>query len=139
MAQAGLMKKIGDSSILGLCGRDIFVALEYLDHGNTQEIHMDASRHGGQKPEYTTSHRIQAWFLQRSRDNWKKKYMQLKSDAKRLQNRVSDVTKSREQWREETQQQAQRIQELEAENAALHEQLAALKKDGLLPAAGSAP
>ena len=99
---------------------------------------MDASGHDGQKPEYTTSHRIQAWFLQRSRDNWKKKYMQLKSDAKRLQNRVNDVTKSREHWRDETQQQTQRIQELETENAALHEQLAALKKDGLLPAAGFA-
>jgi len=99
---------------------------------------MNAFGQDGQKPEYTTSHRIQAWFLQRSRDNWKKKYMQLKSDAKRLQNRVNDVTRSREHWRDETHQQTQRIQELEAENAALHEQLAALKKDGLLPATGSA-
>jgi len=63
--------------------------------------------------------------------------MELKSDAKRLQNRVNDVTKSREHWRDETRQRAQRIQELEAENAALHEQLAALKKEGRLPAVGS--
>lgn len=99
---------------------------------------MDAFGHDGKKPEYTTPHRVQAWFLQRSRDNWKRKYIELKSDAKRLQNRVNDVTKSREHWRDETQQQSERIQELEAENAALHEQLAALKKDGRLPAAGSA-
>jgi len=98
---------------------------------------MDAVGHDEPKTGYTTPHRVQAWFLQRSRDNWKKKYMELKSDAKRLQNRVNDVTKSREHWRDETRQRAQRIQELEAENAALHEQLAALKKEGRLPAVGS--
>jgi len=111
---------------------------EDLDQGMDKEIRMDAFGQDGLKPEYTTSHRIQAWFLLRSRENWKKKYMELKSDAKRLQNRVNDVTKSREHWRDETQQQTQRIRELEAENAALREQLATLKKDGLLPAAGFA-
>jgi predicted nuclease with TOPRIM domain len=55
-----------------------------------------------------------------------------------MQNRVNDVTKSREQWRGETEQLTERVQELEAENAALQEQMAALKKDGLLPAAGPA-
>jgi SMC interacting uncharacterized protein involved in chromosome segregation len=99
---------------------------------------MDATGHDDHQVEYTTPHRVQAWFLRRSRDNWKKKYMQLSSDAKRLQNRVNDVTKSRETWRDETKQLTQRVQELEAENAALHEQMAALKKDGQLPAAGSA-
>jgi chromosome segregation ATPase len=99
---------------------------------------MSASEHEGHKTEFTTSHRVQAWFLQRSRDNWKKKYMELKSDQKRLQNRVHDVTKSREQWRDETKQTAQRLQEIEAENATLREQLAALKKDGQHAAAGCA-
>lgn len=103
-----------------------------------KEIHMSATSQDDRKTKYTTPHRVQAWFLQRSRDNWKKKYMQLKSDAKRLQNRVNDVTKSREHWHDETKQLAERVQELEAENAALHEQLAALKKDGRLPATGSA-
>jgi uncharacterized protein YlxW (UPF0749 family) len=82
------------------------------------------------KVEYTTPHRVQAWFLQRSRSRWKKKYMELKADQKRLQNRVNDVTKSREQWREEAKQTGCRLQEVEAENAALREQLAAFKKDG---------
>jgi uncharacterized protein YlxW (UPF0749 family) len=85
-----------------------------------------------QKPAYTTPPRVQAWFLHRSRENWKKKYMEVKADAKRLQNRVNDVTKSREQWREEYKHLTERVQELEAKNAALQEQLAALKKDGLL-------
>jgi uncharacterized protein YlxW (UPF0749 family) len=39
------------------------------------------------------------WFLKRSRDGWKQKYQQLKAEAKRLQNRVADVTKSRDRWR----------------------------------------
>ncbi len=97
---------------------------------------MNASGHDGHTAEYTTPHRVQAWFLQRSRNNWKKKYMELKSDAKRLQNRVNDVGKSREAWRDETKRLTQRVQELEAENAALQEQLAALKKDGPLSATG---
>ena len=90
---------------------------------------MSATGHDDCKVEYTTSAQVQAWFLRRSRERWKKKYMHLKSDAKRLQNRVNDVTKSREHWREETKEMSQRLRELEAENAALHEQLAALKKE----------
>ena len=97
---------------------------------------MSASDQESRKVEYTTPARVQAWFLLRSRENWKKKYMDLKSDTKRLQNRVNDVTKSREHWREDNKELIRRIQELEAENTALHEQLAALKKDGPLPAAG---
>jgi len=85
---------------------------------------------------FTTPARVQAWFLKRSRDNWKRKYMEQKADEKRLQNRVADVTKSREQWREEAKEALQRIQQLTAENTALQAQLAALKKDGQPPAAG---
>ena len=95
-----------------------------------------ASRQQDQQPRYTTPAYVQAWFLKRSRDNWKRKYMQVKADEKRLQNRVNDVTKSREQWRDETKHMKQRIQELETANAALQEQLAAKKKDGLLGATG---
>jgi len=82
---------------------------------------MDATSQEGGKREYTTPAYVQAWFLRRSRDNWKTRYKQLKTDAKRLQNRVNDVTRSRQTWRE-------RVEELEKENAALRE--AALKKSG---------
>ena len=91
--------------------------------------------HHANSTEYTSPPWAQRWFLKRSRDNWKKKYMELKTDAKRLQNRVNDVTKSREKWCGETKQLAERVQALEAENTALQEQLAAFKKDG--PLAGS--
>jgi uncharacterized protein YlxW (UPF0749 family) len=99
---------------------------------------MSATGPEAHKVRYTTPARVQAWFLQKSRDNWKKKYAGVKADAKRLQNRVNDVTKSREKWREETEELSQRVGALETENAALQEQLAALKKDGLLGATGFA-
>jgi predicted nucleic acid-binding Zn-ribbon protein len=79
---------------------------------------------------YTTPHRVQAWFLGRSRDRWKRKYQDLKTEAKRLHNRVRDVTKSRAHWRQQAEQLRQRVQELEAHNAALHQQVAAEKKGG---------
>ncbi len=100
---------------------------------------MSASGQDDRKVHYTTPARVQAWFLQRSRDNWRRKYTRVKGDAKRMQNRVNDVTKSREKWRDETEELTRRVCDLEAENAALHEQLAALKKDGLFRATGLAP
>jgi len=45
----------------------------------------------------------------------------LKIEAKWLQNRVNDVTKSREAWRADARQLAKLVAELEAENAALRE------------------
>ena len=100
-----------------------------------KEFRMEAMH--GEECQYTTSKQVQAWFLRRSRALWKAKYTHLKADEKRLKNRVNDVTRSRERWREESEQMTARVRELEAEVAALQQQLAALKKDGLR-AAGSA-
>jgi hypothetical protein len=83
---------------------------------------MDAMSQDGDKKHYTTPQRVQVWFLGRSRDNWKRKYIELKAQAKRLQNRANDANRSRESWRKQ-------VQELEAQNAALRKQ-AALKKSG---------
>lgn len=91
---------------------------------------MDAvGKHDGKRT-YTTPRWVQVWFLQRSRDNWKRKYQALKADSKRLLNRVNDVSKSRAQWRRE-------VERLAAENAALREQ-AALKKGGPVDRASAA-
>jgi predicted nuclease with TOPRIM domain len=83
---------------------------------------MDAISQDGRKTKYTTPHRVQAWFLGRSRDNWKRKYQEVRVQAKRLKNQVHDVARSRQSWRE-------RAEKLEKENAALREE-AAKKKDG---------
>jgi len=89
---------------------------------------MDAKIHEGVR-EYTTPRWVQVWFLRRSRDNWKRKYKELKTQGKRLKNAVHDVTRSRQKWRDQAEQASLRVQELEAENAALREQ-AAGKKGG---------
>ena len=88
----------------------------------------EAGQEGRPVKSYITSHRVQAWFLGRSRDNWKRKYQDLKVQSKRLQNRVNDVSKSRARWRAEAEQLQRRVQELEAANATLQEQVAAKKK-----------
>jgi predicted nucleic acid-binding Zn-ribbon protein len=93
---------------------------------------MDVPDHPDGRTTYTTPARVQAWFLGKSRARWKRKYQALKADAKRLQNRVNDVTKSRQQWREKARELEQRVRGLEAELAARHQP--ALKKGG--PAAG---
>jgi prefoldin subunit 5 len=53
-----------------------------------------------------------------------------------LKNRVADVTKSREKWRQQAEGLSRQVQELQAKNAALQEQDAALKKYGPLSAPG---
>jgi hypothetical protein len=95
------------------------------------EYRMDAATEKAPKAEYTTSHRIQAWFLGRSRDLWKQKYMDLKAEAGRLQRRVADMAKSREKWRNEAEELRRRNHKLEAETAALQEQTAAFKNADL--------
>ena len=99
---------------------------------------MTTSDQVGEKRKFTTSPRVQAWFLKRSRDLWKTKYAELKADAKRLGNRVRDVGRSRDKRTEENKALKKRVAELEAEKTALHEQMAAFKKDGLLGAVGFA-
>jgi hypothetical protein len=104
--------------------------LAVLDLRMDKEPHMATTSPDAHSVDYQSPPWAQRWFLKRSRDNWKEKYMALKSDAKRLENRVTDVTKSRAKWCAQTKHLAERVQTLEAENAALQEQLAALKKDG---------
>jgi len=95
-----------------------------------KEIQMSGPIQDEPRRKYTTPAYVQAWFLQKSRDNWKNKYSLVKDDARQLKNRMSDVEKSREQWRERAKNAARRLEELEAQNAALQEEVAALKKDG---------
>jgi hypothetical protein len=80
---------------------------------------MDVSKQNEGRVVYKSSRRAQVWFLSRSRRTWKCKYMALRIEAKRLTNRVSDVSKSREKWRQRTEQQSQRVRVLEAENEQL--------------------
>ena len=80
---------------------------------------MDAVGQDGQKRRYRTVARVQAWFLGRSRDRWKQKYMALRTEAKRLKNRANDAARSRASWRALAEASEARVAALEQERAAL--------------------
>jgi len=93
-------------------------------------MHTDVRESEQREAKYTTPSWVQRWFLTRSRNGWKTKYKVLKAASKVLQNRVNDMTKSREKWRHDAKELVQRVRELEAENAVLRERAAASKKHG---------
>jgi chromosome segregation ATPase len=80
---------------------------------------MDTSSQQGEPVQYQSPRRVQVWFLSRSRRRWKQKYQELKQEAKRLRNRVADVTRSREKWRAEVEQLRQQVRRYEQERATL--------------------
>jgi chromosome segregation ATPase len=93
---------------------------------------MDAQSGTGQPdnaPAYTTSKQVQAWFLGRSRDRWKKKCTALRAELKRLKQRVADVGKSRDGWRSEANAARLEVHALRARNAELQAQLDARAED----------
>jgi peptidoglycan hydrolase CwlO-like protein len=59
------------------------------------------------------------WFFHKSRDNWKRKYQDLKATVKGYKNRIADLTKSRDQWKLKADQTGERLSALEAEIAEL--------------------
>ena len=54
------------------------------------------------------------WLLE-SRDTLREKYRSLKVDLKRLKVRVSDVTKSRDNWRQQAEASEQQVRAVKAE------------------------
>ena len=76
---------------------------------------------------FTSPWRNLAWSFRKSRDNWKKKYQELKGKHKRLQNQVHDVRKSRDDWRSQAEQEQNSSQTLRAEIVCLQAELAAEK------------
>lgn len=56
-------------------------------------------------------------FFERSRDNWKRKYMELRRERKKLSNQVRAVEKSREHWKEVARRERQRAEQFERELA----------------------
>lgn len=89
---------------------------------------MDGVLQSGGVKVYKSPRHAQVWFLKRSRDTWKNNCMLAKQNQKRLENRVRDTAKAREKWAEQARAQTARVKELEAENAALKQELEVLKK-----------
>jgi hypothetical protein len=71
---------------------------------------------------YTTSKQVQAWFLGRSRDLWKKKYAELKVESKRLKQHVADACRSRADWRDKAEAAQREVQALQLQIAELQAQ-----------------
>jgi 3-methyladenine DNA glycosylase/8-oxoguanine DNA glycosylase len=67
--------------------------------------------------------RVLAGCFLRSRDKWKRKYEGLKSELKRYQVRVHDVTQSRERWREKAEARERELAALQAELQELQRQV----------------
>ena len=67
--------------------------------------------------------RVLAGCFLRSRDKWKRKYKDLKSELKRYQVRVHDVTQSRERWREKAEAKERELAALQAELQELQSQV----------------
>jgi hypothetical protein len=63
--------------------------------------------------EFRSPQRKLVRFFERSRDQWKRKYLAAKQRGKLLANQVRAVEKSREQWRDQAEAANQRVRELE--------------------------
>jgi septal ring factor EnvC (AmiA/AmiB activator) len=73
--------------------------------------------------------RVLASCFLRSRDNWKQKYKALKSELKRWQVRVHDVTQSRQQWREKAEAKERELAALQAQLQELQRQVGSLPSE----------
>jgi len=62
------------------------------------------------------------WF-QRSRDNWKSKHMTVKAELKKFKVRVSDVSKSRDCWKEKAKASERDLALLQGELERLRQQV----------------
>jgi hypothetical protein len=93
-----------------------------------QDGHMDGTAEPTGTPtskDYKSRPGALAWFFRKSRDRGKRKYQDLKATLKRSQNRIADLTKSRQHWRLKAEQADERRAALEAEIADLRAQVAA--------------
>jgi peptidoglycan hydrolase CwlO-like protein len=68
------------------------------------------------------------WSLGRSVKTWKAKAQNLRGELRRLQNRVRDVHKSREQWKQQAEQAKAEASAMQAEFASLKERLKELER-----------
>jgi chromosome condensin MukBEF complex kleisin-like MukF subunit len=74
---------------------------------------------------YKSPLRALARFFRMSRDRWKAKAQELKTEQKRLKNRVADARRSREDWKTRAQAVELQLAEERAKNLELQDLLAA--------------
>jgi len=90
---------------------------------------QDQQQQSTQPKKFRSPTRVLVAFFQKSRDQWKQKYMSIKQELKRLKVRVYDVTKSREHWKQLAQEHQEQVKELQGEVQELQSQLVDAKKN----------
>lgn len=73
--------------------------------------------------EFRSPVRVLAAFFQKSRDQWKQRCLDAKSDLKRFKVRVADVSKSRDAWREKAEASQSELHALQAQVQELQNQI----------------
>jgi hypothetical protein len=79
-------------------------------------------------PDYKSRPGALIWFFRKSRDGWRRKYLDLKATEKASKNRIADLTKSREQWRAKAERAGEQLAASEAELAELRARVAGEEK-----------
>lgn len=78
---------------------------------------------------YRSPHRVLADWFRKSRNRWRQKYADLKAEIKRFKNRVYDLEKSRDRWKEHASVHRQHLDALQAEVERLKAQLLDVEMD----------
>jgi hypothetical protein len=73
--------------------------------------------------EFRSPVRVLASSFRKSRDQWKEKYMDAKTELKRFKVRVSDVLQSRDAWKKKSEAKQQELELLQAQVQQLQDQL----------------
>ena len=99
---------------LGFLLRDLSLVLEeWVMDGQAKSYH-----------DFKSPVRVLAAFFQKSRDNWKQKCLEAKTELKRWKVRVADVGKSRDDWRSKAEIRQKEIEALQAQVQLQQDQLA---------------
>jgi septal ring factor EnvC (AmiA/AmiB activator) len=76
--------------------------------------------HEGRFSGYSSPWRALAWSFHKSRENWKRKYAEVKQEVKRTRDQARDLRQSRKHWKE-------KANALDAEKKSLEQMLAELQ------------
>jgi len=83
---------------------------------------------GSEKKTYRSPQRKLVQFFEKSRNQWKAKCLEAKSNLRRIKNRAHWLAQSRDGWKARARELAQRVQELEAQTVDHQHEIKALKK-----------
>lgn len=82
-----------------------------------------------EKKTYRSPQRKLVQFFEKSRNQWKVKCLEAKSNLRRIKNRAHWLAQSRDGWKARARTLAQRVQELKTHTADQQHEIEALKKN----------